>query len=81
MADRPAFELSGPGYVYREDPQENRVMFLFDGTPAKETRDLLKRHGFRWSPTRSAWVRQLTGNVQWAAMDFMRALELAQRQQ
>jgi hypothetical protein len=26
-------------------------------------------------------VRQLTGNAQWAAMDFMRALELAQRQQ
>ncbi len=81
VADRPEFERSGPGYTYREDPQENRAMFLFDGKPAKETRDLLKRHGFRWSPTRSAWVRQLTGNAQWAAMDFMRALELAQRQQ
>ncbi|MFC3338084.1 DUF3560 domain-containing protein [Paracandidimonas soli] len=81
VADRPEFERSGHGYTYREDPQENRAMFLFDGKPAKETRDLLKRHGFRWSPTRSAWVRQLTGNAQWAAMDFMRALELAQRQQ
>lgn len=81
VADRPEFERSGPGYTYREDPQENRAMFLFDGKPAKETRDLLKRHGFRWSPTRSAWVRQLTANAQWSAMDFMRALERAQRQQ
>lgn len=81
VADRPELERSGPGYIYREDPQENRAMFLFDGKPAKDTRDVLKRHGFRWSPTRSAWVRQLTGNAQWAAMNVMRALELAQQQQ
>src|SRR5690606_32678159 len=65
VADRPEFERSGPGYTYREDPQESRAMFLFDCKPAKETCGLLKRHGFRWSPTRSAWVRQLTGNAQW----------------
>ena len=50
-------------------------MFLFEGKPAKDTRDVLKRHGFRWSPTRSAWVRQLTGNAQWAAKDVIRHLE------
>jgi len=50
-------------------------MFLFDGKPAKDTRDVLKRHGFRWSPTRSAWVRQLTGNTQWAARDVIRFLD------
>ena len=81
VADRPELERSGQGYIYREDPQENRAMFLFEGKPAKDTRDLLKRHGFRWSPTRSAWVRQLTGNAQWAAQDVIRALNRAQPQQ
>ncbi|MGO3743934.1 MAG: DUF3560 domain-containing protein [Alcaligenes aquatilis] len=81
VADRPETERSGDGYTYREDPQENRAMFLFDGKPAKETRDVLKRHGFRWSPTRSAWVRQLTGNAQWAARDVIRFLEEAVMQQ
>lgn len=74
-AERTETEQAGDGYTYREDPQENRAMFLFDGKPAKDTRDVLKRHGFRWSPTRSAWVRQLTGNAQWAAKDVIRHLD------
>jgi len=81
VAERPESERSGDGYTYREDPQENRAMFLFDGKPAKDTRDVLKRHGFRWSPTRSAWVRQLTGNAQWAARDVIRFLEESATQQ
>jgi hypothetical protein len=63
------------------EPQENRAMFLFDGKPAKDTRDVLKRHCFRWSPTRGAWVRQLTGNAQWAARDVIRFLDEAATQQ
>src|SRR5690606_8730853 len=74
-ADRVEHEKIGEGYTYSEDPQENRAMFLFDGKPAKDTRDVLKRCGFRWSPTRSAWVRQLTGNAQWAAREVIRYLD------
>lgn len=77
---REAVEKSGEGYVYRENPEENRAMFLFDGKPEKATREILKRHGFRWSPTRSAWVRQLTGNAQWAARQAMQELEAAAAQ-
>ncbi|MGB6103057.1 MAG: DUF3560 domain-containing protein [Pusillimonas sp.] len=74
-ASRDGLEKQGDGYLYRVDPGENRAMFLFDGKPLKETRDVLKRHGFRWSPTRDAWVRQLTGNAQWAAKQVMTYLE------
>ncbi|WP_237173895.1 DUF3560 domain-containing protein [Paracandidimonas lactea] len=81
VAERPETERSGDGYTYREDPQENRAMFLFDAKPEKDTRNVLKRHGFRWSPTRSAWVRQLTGNAQWAARDVIRFLDEAATQQ
>lgn len=70
-------QIEGNGYTYKEDGEDNRAMFLFTGKPAKETRDVLKRHGFRWSPTRGAWVRQLTGNAVWSAQRVMEALNAA----
>lgn len=73
--ERTPSEVERDGYTYREDPEENRAMFLFAGKPEKGIRDILKRHGFRWSPTRSAWVRQLTGNAQWAAQRAMQELD------
>ena len=53
-------ELVGKGYTYREDTEENRVMFGFEGKPPEAVRAVLKRHAFKWSPSRDAWVRQLT---------------------
>jgi prefoldin subunit 5 len=52
-------EEIGAGYTYREDAGENRVMLLFDGKPGEEIRTLLKANGFKWSPTREAWIRGL----------------------
>lgn len=60
-------EQAGDGYTYREDMDENRVMFLFDGKPDATTRTLLKRHGFKWSPSRTAWVRMLNNAGRFAA--------------
>ena len=54
-------------YVYRESASENRVMFEFEGKPSLEVRNVLKRHGFKWSPRRLAWVRYLNGNGIFAA--------------
>lgn len=51
-ATRQHKEEQAEGYTYREDPEENRVMFIFDGKPAENVRQLLKSHGFKWSPTR-----------------------------
>lgn len=53
-------EEVGNGYTYREDIGENRVMFEFPSKPAEDVRATLKRHGFKWSPDRGAWVRQLS---------------------
>ena len=52
-------EQEGDGYTYREDADENRAMFLFDDKPDAAIRAVLKRHAFKWSPTRGAWVRML----------------------
>lgn len=57
----------GNGFTYEEDPDDNRILFRFPGKPDEATRNVLKRHGFKWSPTRGAWVRQLTGKAIWAA--------------
>jgi hypothetical protein len=44
-------------YTYKEE--DNRVQFLFEGKPDVEIRTLLKKNGFKWSPSRGAWVRML----------------------
>ena len=62
QAQRESKVIEGGGYTYHEDTDENRVMFRFPGKPAEDVRQVLKKHGFRWSPSRNAWVRQLTGN-------------------
>jgi hypothetical protein len=67
MQQRESKEEQGQGYTYREDTDENRIMFIFDGKPSEAIRKVLKGHAFKWSPTRGAWVRQMTPNALWAA--------------
>lgn len=43
---------------YREE--DCRVWLVFPGKPDAATRSELRGHGFKWSPTRGAWVRQLS---------------------
>lgn len=69
-------EEEGDGYTYREDGEEKRVMFIFGGKPSEEIRTTLKRHGFKWSPTRGAWVRHLNANGIWAAKQVKEAIRL-----
>lgn len=50
---------SGPGFEIREDASDNRILIVFDAKPAENVRAILKSMGWRWSPTRAAWVRML----------------------
>lgn len=59
-------ELDG-GVQLREDADENRLMLIFPGKPPEATREILKRCGFRWSPTNGAWQRQLNNGARQAA--------------
>jgi hypothetical protein len=68
-------EIQGAGYTYREDAEEGRVMFIFPEKPDKACRETLKDNGFKWSPTRDAWVRMLNGNGQWAGKQVRTWLE------
>ncbi|HHO81694.1 MAG TPA: DUF3560 domain-containing protein [Halothiobacillus sp.] len=75
LRERGNVEHKGRDYTYREDVGENRVMFIFDGKPDADTRDLLKRHRFKWSPSRGAWVRQLGYNGIVAGREARKALD------
>ena len=46
-------------YKYIENPEISRVMFQFNGKPNEKIRNQLKKNGFHWSPTETAWMRQL----------------------
>ncbi len=72
--ERAPVSIQGIGYAYAEDVEGNRVMFMFEGKPEKSTREMLKRNGFRWSPTRGAWVRQLNNAAIWQAKAVMQLL-------
>ena len=39
---------------------DNRLRLVFDGKPSAEVRSVLKRRGWRWSPSNMTWQRQLT---------------------
>ena len=59
-------------YTYKEE--EGRCQFEFDGKPSDEIREILKSNAFKWSPSRGTWVRQLTGNGQYASRRVKEAL-------
>ena len=54
---------------------DGRYQFEFDGKPSDEVRTILKSNGFKWSPSRGAWVRQATGNGQYGAKRAMEQLK------
>ena len=56
----------------RENKENNRIQFLFDGKPDEATRKLMKESGFRWAPSEEAWQRQWTGNAVYAAREAIR---------
>lgn len=52
---------------YEYKVEDNRCQFIFEGKPSEEVRNFLKRHAFKWSPSRGAWVRQASGSGIYAA--------------
>ena len=57
-----------------ENAEIMRLQLIFDGKPDAETRDVLKKNGFRWSPTNGAWQRQLTDNAKYAVQRIIKEL-------
>ena len=61
--------------LYEYKIADNRCQFVFDGKPEDEVRAVLKRHAFKWSPSRGAWVRQASASGRYAAESVKKELE------
>ena len=62
-AQNPADSISFDGGEIVQNAELNRLQIIFDDIPDLALRQSLKSHGFRWSPSNSAWQRQLTANA------------------
>jgi hypothetical protein len=60
-----------------EDEAAMRIRLIFPDKPDTETRNVLKRNGFVWSPSVGAWQRQLNNNGRYAAKRALEALREA----
>ena len=55
------------GFTIIRNAGLDRLQIIFEDIPDADTRQALKSHGFRWSPSNKAWQRQLTENAERAA--------------
>lgn len=65
-AEQPEADGTADLYKVVENAEIMRLQVIFDGKPNAYARSIMKRNGFRWSPSNSAWQRQLTQNAQYA---------------
>lgn len=74
----PELQFDG-GYVIKNYDQD-RLQIIFDGIPNEQTRNVLKRSGYRWSPKNKAWQRQLTQNALWSFSKLFSVLNITESQ-
>lgn len=62
-AEQPTDEYNTDLFKVVENAEIMRIQLFFEDKPDADTRAVLKSHGFKWSPTNTAWQRQLTDNA------------------
>jgi hypothetical protein len=65
-------EINGARVVV--DPAENRVLLSFPERLSRDDYKKVRGHGFVWSPTRSAFVRKVSGSAYHYACELARTL-------
>lgn len=60
------YDCADLGFTVKENKEIMRLQLFFEGKPDEETRKVLKSNGFVWSPSQSAWQRELTTNARHA---------------
>lgn len=71
-------EITGNGWKFVQNNEADRYQFIFDGKPDESTRNLMKRNGFKWAPSQSAWQRQITANALYATQSLIKQLQQLQ---
>ena len=57
-----------------QDWAMDRIQFIFDEKPNRETIDLLKRSAFKWAPSIGVWQRQNTSNAVYAVKSMLKVI-------
>ena len=58
------------GMTVIDNVELNRLQLIFPGKPDEETRQMLKRRGFRWAPSEGAWQRHRSNGAIYAAREI-----------
>ena len=74
-AEQPTDEYNTELFKVVENAEIMRLQLIFDGKPDAETRTILKKNGFKWSPSNTAWQRQLTDNAKRAVKRVIEELK------
>lgn len=53
----------------------DRLQLVFDSKPSESIRNILKSNGFRWSPSESAWQRQLNNSSEYLVQRIITQLQ------
>lgn len=66
--DEPGREpIKGNGFEIVEDKEENRVKFIFDKRPERETCQIMRSNGWKWNRRLTAWTRHLNNAGRYSA--------------
>jgi hypothetical protein len=57
---------------------DGHYSFVFDGKPSDETREMLKKSGFRWSPRNQYWQRKITPNATYVVNRILKQCEVSE---
>lgn len=74
QATKPVTDKVVNGVRIFENTEANRLQMIFDCKPSAEVRQLLKSHGFRWSPTEGAWQRHISRQAMYSAESIAESL-------
>lgn len=65
-------EIKIAGIKFVQNAELMRLQFFFDGKPAREVIDLMKKHGCKWSPLNSCWQRLWNDNAIYIIKHFIK---------
>lgn len=72
--EQPEGKYSDAPFKVVENAEIMRLQLIFEDKPDAEIRSVLKKNGFKWSPSNAAWQRQLTDNARYALKKIIEEL-------
>ncbi len=72
--NEPEKEFSFNGGKVIMNYEADRIQIKHDSRPNQEVITLMKRNGYKWSPTNQAWQRQLTANAIYVTKHLLKSL-------